>query len=374
MINSKKALKVILCANSSWYLYNFRKSTIEALISRNCEVIVVAPYDEYVKDLKNLGAEYVSLFLKPRSLNPFVEVLSFINLIYIHSIKKPDIVMNFTPKMNIYSTLAAAFSKSKVINNISGLVIPVDEKSRFFKFILWLYKISQIFADKIFFQNSRDMTLFIENGIKSREYCDLLPGSGVNLSNFSYNESLDDGVVRFMIVCRMLFNKGILSFVEASKFFNKKYGKKVEFHALGFLYESNPKAVSRSMMEEWTLKKLLTYHGSTKNVVPYMSNVDCIVLPSIYSEGTPKSLLEAAALGKPIITTNQPGCSFTVDDKKTGLLCEPGSTKDLIDKIEYMINIGHNSRITMGKLAREKAEKEFNEELVIQKYIECIEL
>lgn len=374
MKKKNRKIKIVLCANTSWYIYNFRKNTIIALIDHGCDVIVVAPYDDYVEDLIKLGARHFSFYLNGRSINLFKELFSLLNLVFIYIYLRPHAVMNFTPKMNIYGTFASSIVRSKAINNISGLGAAFTKKSLFSDFIIMLYKASQLFATKVFFQNMHDKKLFINNKILTEDRCDLIPGSGVDLNLFYSKPSSDDGVVRFLIVCRMLYEKGILSFVEASDFLRKKYGKKVEFQALGFLDDTNNAAVSHKVMNEWVSKGLISYLGATKDVRPYLANSDCVVLPSIYPEGVPRSLLEAAAMGKPIVTTNTAGCSFTVDNGENGFLCHPGSTKDLINKLEKIINLGHEGRTQMGNKSRVKAENEFSEQIVIDKYIQSLGL
>ena len=243
MKKKNRKIKIVLCANTSWYIYNFRKNTIIALIDHGCDVIVVAPYDDYVEDLIKLGARHFSFYLNGRSINLFKELFSLINLVYIYIYLRPHAVMNFTPKMNIYGTFASSIVRSKAINNISGLGAAFTKKSLFSDFIIMLYKASQLFATKVFFQNMHDKKLFINNKILTEDRCDLIPGSGVDLNLFYSKPSSDDGVVRFLIVCRMLYEKGILSFVEASDFLRKKYGKKVEFQALGFLDDTNKRHI-----------------------------------------------------------------------------------------------------------------------------------
>jgi glycosyltransferase involved in cell wall biosynthesis len=374
MVSEDKKLKIVLCANSSWYIYNFRKNTVKAFKKEGHQVFVVAPRDQYSKYFTAWGAEYFEFNLDPRSTNPLKEIRAIFSLLFIYLYVKPNYVMNFTPKMNIYSTLTSVLLGTKVVNNISGLGTVFTVNTLLSKFVSLLYRFTQIFAIKVFFQNKYDMERFIVRKIVPRNKCDYLPGSGVDLKRFVVTCAPDDGVVRFVIVCRMLYEKGVGLLVEAAEHCKVKYGDSVEFRAVGFLDEKNEGAVSKDVMDDWELKGFLIYQGALEDVRPEIAISDCMVLPSVYPEGTPRSLLEAAAMGKPIITTDMPGCSSTVKHGVNGLLCRPNSLDDLIISLETLINIGHSARLEMGLRGRELVEREFDERIVIEKYLECIGL
>jgi glycosyltransferase involved in cell wall biosynthesis len=372
MNSSKDKLKIVLCANSCWCIYNFRRSHIKAYKEIGHEVFVVAPKDDYSDDLIRLGVNICSFTINPKGVNPFQELITFLKILKIYFIIKPDYIMNFTPKMNIYSSFAGFLCRAKIINNITGLGIVFSERTRFKSFVMLLYKFSQLFATKVFFQNQFDMQYFNRKKIVSPKKSDLLPGSGVDLNHFSPVEAKNDDIVRFIIICRMLYSKGLTLYADAASLLKDKYGKSVEFIAVGFI-EDDKESIPRSLMTEWQDSGQIIFKGALKDIRPELANSDCIVLPSFYPEGMPRSLLEAAAMGKPIITTNTPGCSATVDDEKNGFLCEPKSLDNLIEKLEKMIAIGHNGRIDMGRLSRNKALKEFDEKIVINKYLQCLE-
>lgn len=372
MNTSKNKKKVVLCANSSWYLYNFRKNTIKAFINRGYQVYTVAPHDKKTKNLSKICTKHYVFDLKPTGMNPFREALVIFKLFWIYFDIRPEFVMNFTPKMNIYSTIAASMFNTKVINNISGLGTIFSRVSFFSKFVEMLYRFSQLFATKIFFQNESDLNMFISKKIVQDYKSEYIPGSGVNLDAFSVVQAPDDGIVRFIIVCRLLYEKGIDKFATAARYCRNKYGNKVEFRAIGFLDANNPNAVSQEIISKWEKEKILTYGGALDDVRAEISIADCVVLPSIYPEGTPKSLLEAGAMGKPIITTKMPGCSSTVINGITGFLCEPGSTDDLIFHLEKIILMSHSDRYQMGLKSRKLMENKFDERIVINKYLDCL--
>lgn len=372
MKSIRKRNKIVICANSSWYIYNFRKNTIKSLVDMGYEVYAVASKDNSSKKLSKICTKYYQFKLKPNGVNPLSESLVIMKLFVIYLVVRPAFVMNFTPKMNIYSSIVSFFFMAKVINNISGLGTVFSDTSFLSRFTERLYKFSQLFATKIFFQNENDLDMFVSKKIAPRHKCEYIPGSGVNLKTFSVCEAPDDHVVRFLIVCRMLYKKGIVEFADAAKHIKDKYGHKVEFRAIGFIDPDNKYSISEQIMKNWVTKDILTYGGALDDVRKEISLSDCVVLPSVYPEGTPKSLLEAGAMGKPIITTNMPGCSSTVIDGSTGFLCDPGSTHDLIAKIEKIISMTHQDRYQMGLRSRRHIEKKFDEKIVIKKYLNCL--
>ncbi|EGQ9994393.1 glycosyltransferase family 4 protein, partial [Vibrio vulnificus] len=275
-------------------------------------------------------------------------------------------------KNNIYATLSAAIRGVKVINNIAGLGILFINETIASKIARALYKFSQRFADKIFFQNEEDRTLFLENNMARQEITDRLPGSGADLSRFIFSPAPDDGVTRFLLIARMLYDKGVGHYVESARSLKKKYGESVEFRMLGFLDVSNPSAVSKVEMQAWVDEGIISYLGVSDRVEEEIAQVDCMVLPSFYREGVPKSLLEAGAMGKPIVTTDNVGCRETVDHGVNGFLCEPRSTSSLEAMLEKMVLMSHKERLEMGGRSRKKIESEFDESIVINKYLEEI--
>lgn len=371
MSESKKT--VVITSNTSWYLYNFRKNTILSLIANGYKVISLAPKDEYSSKLEDLGATFVHINLDQGGTNPVKDISTFYEFYKIYSKYNPSVTLNFTPKNNIYGTLAAKLNGVKVINNIAGLGMVFINESITAKLARFLYKVSQRKADKIFFQNEDDRKLFLDNKLADVSITDRLPGSGVDLTRFTLQPAQDDGVVRFLLIARMLYDKGIGHYVEAARILKAKYDEVVEFQLLGFVGVNNPSAVTEAEMQEWVDEGIVNYLGVSDCVEQDIAKVDCMVLPSYYREGVPKSLLEAGAMGKPIVTTDNVGCRETVDDGVNGYLCELRSTKSLTEKLELMIQMTHEDRLEMGRQSRLKIEREFDEKIVIQKYLDAIE-
>jgi glycosyltransferase involved in cell wall biosynthesis len=361
---------VVITSNTSWYLFNFRKNTILALLKEGYRVIAVAPKDEYSNKLSGLGIDFVHVPMDQGGTNPVKDIKTIGAFIRIYATYKPDIILNFTSKNNIYSTLASSLFSIPCINNIAGLGFLFINESYSSKIARWLYKLSQSRAKKIFFQNEDDRKLFVERNLAPKNLTDRLPGSGVDLERFKVVPKSDDGTVRFLLIARMLYDKGIREYVSAAESIKKKHPNS-EFLLLGYLDVDNPSAVSKEVMQQWVSEGAVGYIGVSECVEDEIAKVDCVVLPS-YREGVPKTLLEAGAMAKAVVTTDTVGCKDVVDDGVNGFLCKVKDADDLADKIEKIILMSHQERISMGLKSREKVEREFDEKIVIEKYLFAI--
>ncbi|ARE47194.1 glycosyltransferase family 1 protein [Escherichia coli] len=365
--------KIILSANTCWYLYNFRKNTIITLIQKGFDVYILAPVDEvYSKKLSNLGVSLLHISIDPTGVNCFKEFMTIIRSSRELSKIKPDYILNFTPKNNIYNSIAAWGKNIKVINNISGLGVGFEKKRILSLIIKYLYKISQRNVHFIFFQNEQDRSIFLSNKIVSVEKTKRIPGSGVDLARFHYDLKSPAETIVFILVARMLLQKGIMQYIEAACVLKNKYKNKIEFRLLGHIDDRNPSAISMNTIKMWHDKGIIRYLGTTDFVERELNQVDCVVLPSFYREGIPKSLLEAAAMGKPIIASDNIGCRDVVEDGINGFLCEPKNTKSLVDALERFINLSDKQKIEMGIASRRKIEQEFDEKKVIDSYMKLL--
>ena len=363
---------VIVSSNVSWSIYNFRKNLLLSLIKNGFRVVVVAKNDEYSDRIISMGCEFIPLKINSSGKNPLEDTVTFLSLLKIFTKVKPDFILNFSPKINIYSSFASNFTSAKVINNVAGLGVVFIGDSLVSRIVKMLYKASQKRADIIFFQNMDDKELFIKSKICTDLKTDMLPGSGVDLKRFTPKlEKVQEQIVglTFLFTSRLLYDKGILHYVEAARLLKKRYNDKVHFQILGFIDSDNPSAVNQDVMDRWVNEGVVEYLGVSDKVEEVVSNVDCVVLPSFYREGVPRSLLEASALGKPIITTDSVGCRNAVDDGYNGFLCKPRSTEDLLVKMDKFINLSSKEIIEMGENSRNKAEACFDENIVIDKYL-----
>ncbi|PBI82515.1 glycosyl transferase family 1 [Rahnella victoriana] len=363
---------IAITANTSWYLYNFRKNTILSLLENGYQVIAISPADEYTRRLNELGCKTVLIKIDSGGTNFIKDSMTLLSAWYVLRKEKVDVVLNFTPKNNIYFTLAAKVLNIPAINNVAGLGSVFMSKGIVRIICGNLYRFSQRYAAKIFFQNEDDRELFLTEMLPDYLYTERLPGSGVDLVRFNVTPAPDDGVVRFTLIARMLYSKGVEHYVDAARKLKKRHGHLCEFRLLGFLDVNNPAAVKTERMAAWIEEGNILYLGTSDNVEQEIAQVDCIVLPSFYREGVPKSLLEAAAMGKPLITTRNIGCQDTVDHGVNGFLCEPQDTGCLTQAMEELINLTHEQRLQMGNESRKKMVREFDEKIVISRYLMAI--
>ncbi len=371
-MNNKKKKNIAITSNTSWYLYNFRKNTIIFLINSGFNVYAISPFDEYSEKLEMLGAIHIDIKINSASKNPFIDLYTLLSFYKLFKLFKFDVILNFTPKNNIYGTLAAKLNKIKVINNIAGLGTLFINDNITSRLARNLYRYSQKYADKIFFQNNDDLSLFLEKNYVKKSKIDRLPGSGVDLSRFKLSLSENKHKLRFLLIARMLYEKGITFYVDAARILKEKHGNNVEFCLLGFVGVNNPSAITNEQMNSWLSEGIINYLGTTDAVEYEIAKADCIVLPSFYREGVPKTLLEAGAMGKPIITTNNVGCRETVTHGLNGYLCQPKSVSSLVDAIDTFIKLPYEKKLEMGKNSRKKIEAEFDEQIVIKKYLDAL--
>lgn len=364
-------MKISITANTSWYIYNFRRNTILALINSGHEIIAVSSDLDYKDKLESLGCKYVQIEMQRWGKNPFFDLKTIYDFYKIFKKEKVELTLNFTPKNNIYASYAASFLNIKIINNIAGLGVVFIVNNLFSRLVSFLYKTSQKKADYIFFQNNDDKQLFIDLGIVRSENCDRLPGSGVDLSRFEYSAMSTSNKIRFLLVARLIAEKGVRLYAEAAKELKKRYTN-LEFCLLGPLDTCSASAIKSDEIEAWQNQEIINYLGFTDHVENELKLSDCIVLPSYYREGVPKSLLEAAAIGRPIITTDNVGCKEVVDDGVNGFLCEPRSMTSLMYNLEKFILLSPIEKEKMSAKSREKVQKEFDENIVIKKYLDVI--
>ena len=335
------------------------------------EIIAVAPLDDYSSRFAPHGIQFNAMPMDNKGTNPLKDTGLILRFMQLFLKLRPSCILSFTPKCNIYSGLAAGFLTIPIINNVSGLGTAFIKETWITKIVKWLYIVSLRKSAKVFFQNKDDLALFINMGLVKAEITDLLPGSGVDVNRFTPAEnSVSHTNFIFLLVARMLKDKGIVEFVSATQLLKTQYPY-IECQLLGFLDAKNPSAVSSEEMQDWVSKGIVNYLGVSDSVVEFLRQADCVVLPS-YREGVPRSLLEAASVGKPIITTDAVGCREVVDDGVNGFLCEPRSVNDLKAKMEKMILLPEGERLEMGLNGRKKVLKEFNEQIVIDRYVTTI--
>lgn len=362
--------KIAIVINTSWNIYNFRLGLLNALKKEGHEIICIAPKDDYSKKLEEFGFEYYNININNKGTNPIEDTKLIFDFYKIYKKINPDVILQYTIKPNIYGSIAARLLGKKVISNISGLGTVFLNDNFSSKIARWLYKISLV-KNEVFFQNHEDKNLFINHGLVKEKQTDMLPGSGINVNFYKpFEKNIQNKNLTFMFIARLVKDKGISEFIEAIKIIKQKFPN-IQFKLLGSLYPGNPTAIKETELNSWIKDGLVNYLGHSDDVKTEILKVDCVVLPS-YREGLSRVLLEAASLAKPIITTNTPGCKDVVDDNINGFLCEVKNSNDLAQQIEKMINLSQEERVSMGKKGREKIIKEFDEKIVIKKYMNII--
>ncbi|MDB5540760.1 MAG: glycosyltransferase [Devosia sp.] len=367
MTSRKSAPRILICSNTAWSVYNFRRSLIVALIADGYEVVVVAPPDEYAEKLPGLGCRYIPLPMDNRGTSPLRDLRLLLRFWQMLRRERPVAYLGYTIKPNVYGSLAAHSLGIPVINNIAGLGAAFIRASWLTEVAKLLYRLALGRSQRVFFQNREDRELFIAKRLVREAQAGLLPGSGVDLARFSPAPPRPaDGEIRFLLVARMLWDKGVGEFVEAARRTRRAHPE-ARFQLLGFLDVPNPAAIERSVVEGWVAEGVVEYLGVTEDVRPHLAAADCVVLPS-YREGLSRSLIEAAALGRPLIATDVPGCREVVDDGVNGFLVAPRDATPLAAALATFCSLTMAQRTRMGASSRQKAVSEFDETVVVDRY------
>jgi glycosyltransferase involved in cell wall biosynthesis len=365
---------IVVSANSSWALTNYRIGLLRALQAAGYSLVAAVPDDETASKLRDEGVEVRSMPIDPHGTSPLAELRLLDRYVVLLRELKPTAFLGFTIKPNIYGSLAGRLTGVPAINNVTGLGVVFSKAGPLRTFVSGLYRIAFRGSHRAFFQNSESRDLFLSLGIVRADQAALLPGSGIDLKRFAPrpgNEKAGSGFI-FLLPTRLLWQKGVGEYCEAARLLRQDFPA-VRFQLVGPIEPaSNKGAIPSAQIDKWQ-KQGIDYLGSVEDVRPLFAAADCIVLPSYYQEGVPRTLIEAAAMGKPIITTDMPGCRDVVEQGVTGLLCEPMAVDSLVLAMKQMIERSAEERGEMGRLARLKAEREFDERLVIEAYLAAIE-
>ena len=366
--------KICLVSRCAWTLYNFRFGLIAALQNRGVEIISGgAGGDGFEEEIRNRGVPFFELPIDKRGISPLADVQLLFTLYQWYRKECPDIVHHFTIKPVIYGSIAARLAGvPKIVNTVTGLgyVFMQDERKWLSSVVHFLYRFALKGRAFTFFQNAEDQDYFLSHGLVCGRNSFVLPGSGVDCDRFrpASNTCRDsDGRATFLMVSRLLRDKGVYEFVEAAERVRKGYPGS-EFFLLGRRDERNPSVVAKQDLEKWQSDGVVKWLGEVKDVRPIIADADVVVLPS-YREGIPRSLLEASAMGKPVITTDAVGCREAAEHGRTGLLIPVRDASALADAMRKMIE-NPDMRVRMGKEGRQKMECEFDETLVLDKILE----
>lgn len=357
-------MTILILANNDVGLYRFRRELIEALCREN-EVFLALPEGKMVPELKKTGATYIPFPFRRRGMNPFADMGQFLR--YVRLIRKirPHVVLTYTIKPNVYGGLACRVTKTPYIGNVTGLGTAMANGGVLSFITSYLYTLGLKRARCVFFQNAAQRELFTQKQLvqgKNR----LIPGSGVNLNDHRLTAyPPQDGVTRFLFVGRIMRDKGIEELLSAMR---KLWQARPDIFLdiVGEYDEDYSQAIGLAQEEGFA-----KYHGLQLDVRPFYQAAHCIVLPS-YHEGTSNVLLEASAIGRPVITTNVPGCRETFDEGITGFGCMPRDAGSLKEAMEKFLALPYEERAAMGRAGHEKMLREFDRNIVIGAYMEEI--
>jgi glycosyltransferase involved in cell wall biosynthesis len=361
---------VVITANTSWYVYNFRLSLIRVLIQQGWRVTAVAPRDGYTDRLVAEGAAHRHIALDARGTNPLRELATIRRFKAAYRELKPAVALQYTIKPDIYGSLAARSLGIPVINNVSGLGMMFSGGARE-ALARFLYRLAFRRAELVFFQNAEDRELFLRAGIARVSQAALLPGSGVDTIRFC-PKPRGDGPFTFLLAARLLKAKGVEDFIEAARLV-KAHRPEVRFVLLGGHDPRDPECADAELLRQAAVDGVVERPGHSDDVRPWIAAADCVVLPSWYREGVPRSLLEAASMGRPLIAADSVGTREPVKVGVNGLLCRSRDPEDLASKMEAVLAMGPAKLAAMGDASRSYMMERFDERLVLQSYLQAIE-
>ncbi len=364
-------MQIVMTANAAWNIWNFRRPVLRALLAEGHAVSVLAPPDDTVERIEAMGAAFEPLAMKPKGLNPVEEWRLRRRFARVFRARRPDVVLGYTIKNNIFGAMAANGQSIPFIPNVTGLGTAFLSGGLLQHVAEHLYRRAFAAAPVVFFQNADDRALFVERGLVQAGQARLLPGSGVDLAHFAPAPPApeDEGPV-FLMIGRLLRDKGVVEFVEAAQRLRTAHPA-ARFRLLGPIGAENNSAIPAETVRQWQAEGLVEHLGTVEDVRPVIAAAHCVVLPS-YREGAPRTLIEAAAMARPLIATDVPGCRAVVADGINGFLCAPRSGESLAAAMARFIALSAPSRTAMGQAGRARMEETFDEAIVIAAYREAL--
>ena len=351
--------KILIVAGLDLSLILFRRELIEGWLKSGCSVVAAAPGLKVEELLAELGASYYRLPLERTGLNPVKDLFLLWKLSKLFRKEQPDYLFLYTIKPVIYGSLASAsVSSCRTYSMITGLGYAFtrseDEGKLLRKLLVFLYRMALKRNRKVFFQNPDDERFFVDKGIVDPEKVVRVNGSGVNTDYFSMAPH-EQGVVSFLMIARLLLEKGIVEYIEAARKVKARHPE-TRFMLVGWSFDKNPSAIVQGQVEEWQKEGIVEIYGETDDVRPYIARAGIYVLPS-YREGTPRTVLEAMAMGRAVITTAVPGCRETVIEGRNGFLVPVKNSEALAEAMERFIKqpeLAEQMGVESRKIAEDK--------------------
>ena len=372
--NERKKPLIALVTNNDDDVYCFRKEIIDSLIKNGYSVLISCPYGEKLNLIDDIEYIYDDPVIDRRGTSVTADAKLFFHYMSVLKKYRPDVVLTYTVKPNVYCGIASHFLKIPVISNVTGFGSVLQKSGMIRKFIMTLFKISFRRSECVMFQNSTNMRLAEESGMVKGDRL-LIPGSGVNTDRFPFikypdgGDGINGGKVVFNYIGRILKEKGVDVYIEAAKRIKKKYPN-TEFNMLGFI---EPTEIHYEQeLNELEKDGIIRYFGSQKDVRPFIALSHATIHPSMYGEGMSNVLLESASSGRPVITTDNPGCRETFIDSETGLLFKGGDADSLCNIIERFLSMPNEARAEMGARGREYIKSNFSRDIVADAYLKKI--
>lgn len=364
---------IAIAANSAWNVVNFRSGLIRALQAQGLDVAVIAPDGPEADKVRALDATFNPIAIDPRGTSPLDDLTLMRSFGRHFRALGPAALLGFTAKPNIWGSLAAHRLRIPVINNISGLGTAFIQGGLLERLVSALYARALKRSSTVFFQNPDDRDLFVGRGLVRQGQVDLIPGSGIDLEQFApvTPPETGDRPFTFLLPARMIWDKGVREYVEAARHLRSS-GTDARFQVLGPIDPPGPQAIPQDTVKAWASSGVIDYLGAADDVRPAFAAADCIVLPS-YREGTPRALLEAGAMAIPAVATDVPGCREVIEDEVTGLFCSARSAESLAQAMGRMYALSREQRAEMGRAARMRMERQFDERIVHRAYIAALQ-
>ncbi len=337
------------------------------LVAKGVRVVVLAPRDRTFAPLEQMGCRCIELSVASKGTNPLNDLRTLAALYRHYRTIRPQVVFHYTIKPNIYGSVAAWLARVPSIAVTTGLGYVFIQKSRAARIAKTLYRIAFRFPREVWFLNRDDEAAFLrERLLVHPERAKLLHGEGVDIDHFNLAPLPGAAHFTFVLIGRLLWDKGVGEYVEAARMLRARYPH-ARFQLLGPVGVDNPSAIAQTDVDGWSKEGGIEYLGEAHDVRPVIAKADCVVLPS-YREGVPRTLMEASAMGRPIVATDVPGCREVVADGVTGLLCEAKNAQSLADKLGRILEMSEEARREMGLRGRDKVVAEFDERLVVERY------
>ena len=369
MSNNKN---IAIVVNAAWNIYNYRLGLAKALIKNGFNVITIAPNDEFVREIEEIGCKFIELKnLRRKGKNPIRDVQLVYELKQIYNKENIKLALHYTIKPIIFGTISASLLKIKSINTLTGLGYSFQSNNILNFIASRLYKFSLNKSSRVLFQNIDDKKMFLDKNLVKETKVGVVNGSGINTDYFKSKIDIENNkTFELLFIGRLLKDKGIFELIDSCRELYKKH-KKLVLNIVGEIDNDNPASISQKQLSVLEGYPWIKYHGIVKDTRSYIDNCHVVILPS-YREGVPRVLLEGMAMSKPIITTDVPGCKETIINNQNGFLVPVKDSKVLSEAIEKMIQLNKKDRIKMGEKGREIVLELFDEKIIIKNYLDEI--